>query len=75
MWRATGFSFLEQLQLVKGDRTIIEPGMVFAVNGSVSNGDFRAQVGDSFIINETSWEALTEHPKSIDELFCEFEIC
>jgi len=42
--------------------------MVFAVNVFVSTEDFRAQVGDSFIINETSLEALTEHPKSIDEV-------
>ena len=31
--RATGFSFLEKPQLVTGDKTRIEPGMVFAVDG------------------------------------------
>ena len=66
--RATGFSFLEQPQLVTGDKTIIEPGMVFAVDGSVSTEHFRAQVGDSFIITKTGWEVLTEHPKSIGEI-------
>ncbi len=66
--RATGFSFLEQPQLVTGDKTIIEPGMVFAVDGSVSIEHFRAQVGDSFIITKTGWEVLTEHPKSIGEI-------
>lgn len=34
--RATGFSFLEAPQLVKGDTTVLEPGMVFAVDGSVT---------------------------------------
>jgi Xaa-Pro dipeptidase len=48
--RATGFSFLEAPQLVTGDTTIIQPGMVLAVDGSVSVERFRAQVGDSFII-------------------------
>ena len=66
--RATGFSFLEKPQLVTGDKTILKPGMVFAVDGSVSSETFRAQVGDSFIITENGWEAITEHPKSIDQV-------
>jgi len=66
--RATGFSFLEKPQLITGDKTILEPGMVFAVDGSVSGETFRAQVGDSVIITETGWEPLTDHPKSIDEV-------
>ncbi|MBT3142401.1 aminopeptidase P family protein [Phaeobacter gallaeciensis] len=66
--RATGFSFLEAPQLVTGDTTIIQPGMVFAVDGSVSVETFRAQVGDSFIITEDGWEALTQHPKSVAEV-------
>jgi len=64
--RATGFSFLEQPQLVTGDKTVLQPGMVFAVDGSVATDGFRAQVGDSVIITEDGWEALTEYPKSID---------
>ncbi len=66
--RATGFSFLEAPQLVTGDTTIIQPGMVFAVDGSVSAETFRAQVGDSFIITEDGWEPLTQHPKSVAEV-------
>ena len=66
--RATGFSFLEAPQLVTGDKTIIQPGMVLAVDGSVSVETFRAQVGDSFIITEDGWEPLTEHPKSVEEV-------
>ena len=66
--RATGFSFLEKPQLITGDKTILEPGMVFAVDGSVSGETFRAQVGDSVIITETGWEPLTDHPKSLDEV-------
>ncbi|MFL2794649.1 MAG: M24 family metallopeptidase [Paracoccaceae bacterium] len=66
--RATGFSFLEKPQLVTGEKTILEPGMVFAVDGSVSGETFRAQVGDSVIITETGWEPLTDHPKSINDV-------
>lgn len=66
--RATGFSFLEAPQLVTGDTTIIQPGMVLAVDGSVSVETFRAQVGDSFIITDTGWEPLTHHPKSVKEV-------
>lgn len=66
--RGTGFSFLEKPQLVTGDRTILQPGMVLAVDGSVSVGDFRAQVGDSFIVTEDGWEAITRHPKSLNDV-------
>jgi len=66
--RATGFSFLEKPQLVTGDTTILKPGMVFAVDGSVTVDTFRAQVGDSFIITEDGYEPLTDHPKSLDEV-------
>ncbi|WP_027256791.1 M24 family metallopeptidase [Leisingera aquimarina] len=66
--RATGFSFLEAPQLVTGDTTIIQPGMVLAVDGSVSVDTFRAQVGDSFIITDDGWEPLTQHPKSVEEV-------
>ena len=66
--RATGFSFLESPSLVTGDQTIIEPGMVFAVDGSISTPTFRAQVGDSFIITDDGYEELTKHPKSLSEV-------
>lgn len=66
--RSTGFSFLEKPQLVTGDRTVLEPGMVFAVDGSVSTDTFRAQVGDSFILTEDGYEAVTFHPKSVEEV-------
>ena len=64
--RATGFSFLEKPELVIGDKTVLKPGMVFAVDGSVATDNFRAQVGDSFIITETGYEIITKHPKEIE---------
>lgn len=67
--RATGFSFLEAPQLVFGDTTVLRPGMVFAVDGSVTvPGKFRAQVGDSFIITDQGYEQITSHPKAIADV-------
>jgi Xaa-Pro aminopeptidase len=66
--RATGFSYLETPQLVTGDTTVLQPGMVFAVDGSVSVDTFRAQIGDSFIITEDGYEAITDHPKQVEDL-------
>ncbi len=67
--RATGYSFLEKPQLVFGDKTVLEPGMVLAVDGSVSVAKtFRAQVGDSFIVTEDGHEALTDHPKTLEDV-------
>jgi Xaa-Pro aminopeptidase len=66
--RATGFSFLEKPQLVTGDKTVLQPGMVLAIDGSVTVDTFRAQIGDSFIITEDGYEPLTDHPKTIDQV-------
>jgi Xaa-Pro dipeptidase len=66
--RATGFSFLETPQLVTGDKTIIQPGMVLAIDGSVSVETFRAQVGDSVIVTEDGWEPLTQHTKAVQDV-------
>ena len=66
--RGTGLSFLEAPQLITGDTTIIQPGMVLAVDGSVSVNTYRAQVGDSFIITQDGWEPITHHPKSVEEI-------
>ena len=42
--------------------------MVLAVDGSVAIDSFRAQVGDSFILNEHGYEQITHHSKSIDNI-------
>ena len=69
--RGTGFSFLEKPQLVFGDKTILQPGMVLAVDGSVSvKKTFRAQVGDSFIVTENGYEPLTEFAKDLEDVVC-----
>ena len=63
--------FLEKPQLVYGDKTILQPGMVLAVDGSVSvKKTFRAQVGDSFILTENGYEPLTEFAKDLEDVVC-----
>ena len=66
--RATGFSFLERPQLVYGDKTELQPGMVFAVDGAVGVKNFRAQVGDSFIITDNGYEQITSHSKELEDV-------
>ena len=66
--RSTGFSFLEHPQLVIGEETILQPGMVFAVDGSANSDNFRAQVGDSFIITDNGYEQITSFSKSLDDI-------
>jgi Xaa-Pro dipeptidase len=41
---------------------------VLAVDGSVSTASFRAQVGDSFIITADGYEAITAHPKTVEDV-------
>ena len=66
--RATGFSMLEEPQLVSGNTTILQPGMVFAVDGSANEETFRAQVGDSFIITENGYDQITNFSKEIEDV-------
>ena len=60
--------FFEEPQLVVGNKTVLKPGMVFAVDGGSSAKDFRGQVGDSFIITEDGYEQITHHSKAIEDL-------
>ena len=66
--RSTGFSFLEHPQLVVGEETILQPGMVFAVDGSANSDNFRAQVGDSFIVTDDGYEQITSFSKSLNDI-------
>ena len=51
--------------------SILQPGMVFALDGSVSEKKtFQAQVGDSFIVTEYGYEPLTEFAKDIENVVC-----
>ena len=54
-----------------GDKTILQPGMVFAVDDSVSvKKTFRAQSGESFIVTEKGYDPLTKFVKDLEDVVC-----
>ncbi len=64
--RAIGYSSLEKPELKAGDKTVLEPGMVFAVDGGITlPGEFGARVGDTIIVTEDGSECATEYPRGL----------
>lgn len=67
--RALGYSSLEQPQLKYGDKTPLEAGMVFAVDGGVTVPEvFGARVGDTVIVTDDGIEIATEFPRDLTVL-------
>lgn len=67
--RAIGYSSLERPELKAGDRTVLEPGMVFAVDGGITVPEvFGARVGDTVIVTESGYEIATEFPRELTVL-------
>ena len=64
--RAIGVSYLEAPELKAGDRTLLRPGMTFAVDGGISvPGSTGARVGDSVVVTEKGFDYLTPYPKTL----------
>ncbi len=64
--RAIGYSFLEGPELKTGDRTPLQPGMTFAVDGGITiAGRYGTRVGDSIVVTETGFEFLTVYRKDL----------
>jgi Xaa-Pro aminopeptidase len=64
--RGTGASILEAPELKAGDKTRLQPGMTFAVDGGLSvAGQFGARVGDSIVVTDKGFEYLTPYPKDL----------
>ena len=61
-------TFKKHVRILTGDETVLEPGMVLAVDGSVATDTFRAQVGDSFIVTDGGYEQITQHSKSLEDI-------
>jgi len=64
--RSIGIAYLEMPELKSGDRTILQPGMTFAVDGGISvDGKLGGRIGDSVVVTETGCDYLTEYPREI----------
>lgn len=67
--RSIGCSFLEQPELKVGDKTVLETGMTFAVDGGITlPGKYGVRVGDSIVVTETGFDYLTPYPNILTVL-------
>ena len=64
--RGIGYSFLEQPQLKRNDKTRIQAGTTFAGDGGITvPGDFGGRIGDSTVVTDHGFEYLTEYPRDL----------
>ncbi len=64
--RSIGVAYLESPELKAGDKTILQPGMTFAVDGGISlDGRLGGRIGDSIVVTENGFDYLTEYPRKV----------
>ena len=64
--RGIGYSLFEKPEFKEGDKTPLQAGMTFAVDGAITiPGEFGARVGDSIVVTEDGFEYLTPYPKEL----------
>ena len=67
--RSVGFSLIEKPELKIDDKTPLQAGMTFAVDGAVSIPEkTAARVGDSIVVTENGYDYLTPFPKDLQVL-------
>jgi Xaa-Pro aminopeptidase len=67
--RSVGFSLIEKPELKMDDKTPLQKGMTFAVDGAVSiPAKAAARVGDSIVVTESGYDYLTPFPKNLQVL-------
>jgi len=64
--RSIGIAYLEAPELKAGDKTVLRPGMTFAVDGGISiDGTVAGRIGDSIVVTETGSDYITDYPREI----------
>lgn len=64
--RSIGVAYLEAPELKAGDKTVLQPGMTFAVDGGISvDGVTAGRIGDSVVVTETGVDYITQYPREI----------
>ena len=64
--RSIGMAYLESPELKQGDKTVLQPGMTFAVDGGISvDGRLGGRIGDSVAITADGHEYITQYPRKI----------
>ena len=64
--RSIGMAYLESPELKTGDKTVLQPGMTFAVDGGISvDGRLGGRIGDSIAVTETGTEYITNYPRTL----------
>ncbi|GAA0411929.1 Xaa-Pro peptidase family protein [Cocleimonas flava] len=64
--RSIGMAYLETPELKTGDKTILQAGMTFAVDGGISvDGELGGRIGDSVVVTSTGSEYLTNFSREI----------
>lgn len=64
--RSIGMSYLEAPELKRGDKTILQPGMTFAVDGGISlDGRLGGRIGDSIVVTDQGCDFLTDYRREI----------
>ena len=64
--RSIGMAYLESPELKQGDKTVLQAGMTFAVDGGISvDGRLGGRIGDSLAVTADGYEYITEYPRKI----------
>ncbi|MEX3011573.1 M24 family metallopeptidase [Hoeflea sp. TYP-13] len=64
--RSIGVAYLEAPELKAGDKTPLQAGMTFAVDGGISiDGATAGRIGDSIVVTDDGMEYITNYPREI----------
>ncbi len=64
--RSIGMAYLESPELKLNDKTVLKPGMTFAVDGGISvEGRLGGRIGDSVAVTKSGFEYLTEYSRDL----------